>query len=570
MNVGLTGTVWQEIVETNNEYANTGAECSAPVLYGDICMKKRFIILLVLYVVLFSGCQKKDEQPKKEIITSDTEEKTEYVTEEKTKEITEEPTQEEGEKHIDKFTIYSEYNVTEAKQYDKIDYLIFDRAHIKDYSFMKDIEVKKLQVLTSNYPVDLGCVNTEYIEAIFIRDAEIKNANTLKDAPNFTNLIIKNSNNMEVDLSFLNLCKNIGYIELYNCCVKDLTFAENLTELTKILVENSQISDLSPLASCINLEDIEITESRVRDVSALSGLLKLNRLDLKDNYITDISPLKTCLENNLQYVYLEENFITEADVFEYAKDAEGINLSKNYLTKIPRGVLVDGVISDLCSNNIAQISPEEFELLDEKNVIINLFDNPFDSETMEKLVMTGGVYLTTYDDIHIQEEEAIEFNNKMQLILNECNIGDDKEKVFRTLYYVANNCTPDYAEASEHRNNAYGALFDSAMCMGMTDITDSILRHMGIMTKQYHGDTDDLYDNVRHVWNVVYTDGEWYHCDATYSVAYKDANDIPKLVLLSDDEIEKYGHILDAQNIEPCDIALDEIERKNIANKIKR
>ena len=102
----------------------------------------------------------------------------------------------------------------------------------------------------------------------------------------------------------------------------------------------------------------------------------------------------------------------------------------------------------------------------------------------------------------------------------------------------------------------------------MTDITDSILRHMGIMTKQYHGDTDDLYDNERHVWNVVYIDGEWYHCDATYSVAYTDANNIPKLVLLSDDEIEKFGHILDAQNHYPCDVLVDTNEREELKQKM--
>lgn len=58
-------------------------------------------------------------------------------------------------------------------------------------------------------------------------------------------------------------------------------------------------------------------------------------------------------------------------------------------------------------------------------------------------------------------------------------------------------------------NNAYGPLFQGyAICSGYTDLMSLFLDRMGVPNHKV--------SNEKHVWNLVYLDGQWLHLDLTW------------------------------------------------------
>ncbi|EGJ6232919.1 LPXTG cell wall anchor domain-containing protein [Listeria monocytogenes] len=95
-------------------------------------------------------------------------------------------------------------------------------------------------------------------------------------------------------------------------CSLSLSGMENLTNLGFLDLEDNQISDISPLSNLTNLSNLWIDNNQISDISPLSNLTNLSSLDLNNNQISDISPLSNL--TNLRWLGLEDQKISASKV----------------------------------------------------------------------------------------------------------------------------------------------------------------------------------------------------------------------------------------------------------------
>jgi Leucine-rich repeat (LRR) protein len=134
------------------------------------------------------------------------------------------------------------------------------------------------------------------------------------------------------NISGLEYCTNLTYLDLglnqisdisplanltnlTNLCllinhrISDISPLTNLTNLTSLWISGNKINDTSPLANLTNLTDLQITDNQISDISPLAGLTKLTHLEIRTNQISDISPLANLTD--LNYLDLSNNQIDD-------------------------------------------------------------------------------------------------------------------------------------------------------------------------------------------------------------------------------------------------------------------
>lgn len=475
--------------------------------------------------------------------------------------------EEKAEISADKIVITSEEDIQEALKYDSIRYLKIDKANIKDFSFLKNINIELLQVLYNEEPLDMKEINSSSIKQIYLHNVELKNEQEISSFSNLENFVLKHNDNRKdvTNLDFLSECKKLTNIEIENYGITNLSFAKEMKDLKNLSVINSSLEDISGISNCKQLTDITLSEGKIQDIGVLKNLNKLKSIDLSDNYIDDISGINS---KELVYLNLKNNFIKDVSSFNPSNLLIGINLSQNYITDFPTHFIKDGISLDVSYNNISTLSNEDKSLLQNTNVFVNLFDNQLDSRILNEVAYYPTIYFETEQGA-LTPEQAIEYNKKIKEILSTMNKGEDKANAIKVNKYIIHNCRMDYTYNAENKDNAYGALFDQSVCTGMTDLTNSLFRHLDIKVKSYHGDFKDQTDNARHVWSIYQVGNEWYHCDAMQSKLYKDEKGYPKIVMVSDSQIQEYGHILDAINVQKCNSEVSKEERNDLISKIE-
>ena len=78
-----------------------------------------------------------------------------------------------------------------------------------------------------------------------------------------------------------------------------------LSSLTKLDLNNNEISDIKPLASLTNLTLLDLNYNEISDIKPLASLTNLTLLNLADNEISDIKPLASLTQ--LTWLYLSGN-----------------------------------------------------------------------------------------------------------------------------------------------------------------------------------------------------------------------------------------------------------------------
>ncbi len=71
------------------------------------------------------------------------------------------------------------------------------------------------------------------------------------------------------DLSGLDKCPNLTWLNLEGNSVSDLTPLANLTGLMTLVLDANEIEDLTPLAGLINLDVLSLRDNRIADIQAL-------------------------------------------------------------------------------------------------------------------------------------------------------------------------------------------------------------------------------------------------------------------------------------------------------------
>lgn len=94
------------------------------------------------------------------------------------------------------------------------------------------------------------------------------------------------------DLEVLKYTTDLKHIDLgHNGVFTDLSFIAPLTKLEVAIFACTNLRDISGIENCVNLEYLELYHSNVDTVEPLRGLTKLRHLNIGDTKVTDISPL---------------------------------------------------------------------------------------------------------------------------------------------------------------------------------------------------------------------------------------------------------------------------------------
>ncbi|EHC6302443.1 hypothetical protein JSY91_002402 [Listeria monocytogenes] len=131
------------------------------------------------------------------------------------------------------------------------------------------------------------------LNTIFDLSVKDKGRVDLSGVENLTSLSWLVLNNTEIsDLSPVKDLKRLSTLQVTGCGISDLSSLSNLTSLTSLYLESNNISDLSPLANLTGLTFMRLDGNEISDISSLSRLVRLGLLDLTNNQISDVSPLK--------------------------------------------------------------------------------------------------------------------------------------------------------------------------------------------------------------------------------------------------------------------------------------
>ena len=74
--------------------------------------------------------------------------------------------------------------------------------------------------------------------------------------------------------------------------ISDLSGIENLTALTELFLASNQITNISALTGLTEISSLDLWSNQITDISSLANLTRLTSLSIHTNQITDISALQ--------------------------------------------------------------------------------------------------------------------------------------------------------------------------------------------------------------------------------------------------------------------------------------
>ena len=130
------------------------------------------------------------------------------------------------------------------------------------------------------------------------------------DAVAFSVLIVnyKHIRMTSDNLQVLKYCKDLLALDVGHQAISDLSIiGECLPDLRLLIVADNQVWDLSPLENCKHLHYLEIFMNRVSDLSPLTTLHELVDVNISYNPISDITPLLN--SPMMQRVWMESTYV---------------------------------------------------------------------------------------------------------------------------------------------------------------------------------------------------------------------------------------------------------------------
>lgn len=93
------------------------------------------------------------------------------------------------------------------------------------------------------------------------------------------------------DLEPLRYCVDVELLDLGHNGLRNIEFVRYMPKLRVAILAIGYLEDLTPLEGCTQLEYLELFTNRISDLTPLAGLTSLRHLNLTYNRITDPSPL---------------------------------------------------------------------------------------------------------------------------------------------------------------------------------------------------------------------------------------------------------------------------------------
>lgn len=167
------------------------------------------------------------------------------------------------------------------------------------------------------------------LKSLEIPDGEgLKTLMDLEKLPGLTCLYVEGCDGEKI-IKDLKRLKSDRLTELYliDCGITDISFIENMPELTEVSFCSNRISDMTPLTACRKLTAVNFSGNQVTDLSPLKDKTNLTALGLAGNNISDI----TALENmtHLKNLSLSMNRIQDISVLGNMTEMEWLGLSGN-------------------------------------------------------------------------------------------------------------------------------------------------------------------------------------------------------------------------------------------------
>ncbi|WP_294354696.1 leucine-rich repeat domain-containing protein [uncultured Clostridium sp.] len=201
------------------------------------------------------------------------------------------------------------------------------------FNFETKISVSSLEVTFSGRVSK--DINYNYNE-VKIEDNTLKNAFltalnktsddilTSNDLASLTKLNLDNLNISS--LKGLEYCTGLVELSASNNNISDLSPLKNLSKLNILTLKNNNISDLSDLSNLTKLTFLNLSNNNINDVTSLENLSKLTTLSLSNNKIKDASPLASLI--NLTYLNLYKNCIYNVSSLKSLTKLSTLNLSE--------------------------------------------------------------------------------------------------------------------------------------------------------------------------------------------------------------------------------------------------
>lgn len=225
-------------------------------------------------------------------------------------------------------------------------------------------------------------------------------------------------------------------------------------------------------------------------------------------------------------------------------------------TVSPGNMLKEAILSALQEKN-AYLDVIEYGLtVDDTGELAVIFaevinENPDLFYVQSRLAYSGygenGIAALYFFYLDVSDEDRLAYSTRVNEIIALLDTGmSDEEKALFLHDYLAQHCAYAYREYLDgtldpqmHVYDAFGALVKGkAVCQGYAEAYNALLRKAEISSSMCTS------DSMKHAWNVVMIDGDWYHVDVTWDDPTWNAEGRSKhnYFLLSDSEIGNRGH----------------------------
>lgn len=173
------------------------------------------------------------------------------------------------------------------------------------------------------------------------------------------------------DVSFLNELKNLTTLNLSDNQLTDVSFLKELKNLTTLDLNRNQLTNIPELKELKTLVKLDLSYNKLMDASGLKELKKLVKLNLQCNRLIDVLFLSELTQ--ITTLYLGNNQLTNTSGIRRLKGIIVLGLNHNQLTDISEiSELKEITRLNLCGNQLTDISALK-ELT--KITVLDLSDN---------------------------------------------------------------------------------------------------------------------------------------------------------------------------------------------------
>lgn len=139
-------------------------------------------------------------------------------------------------------------------------------------------------------------------------------------------------NNMIYNISFIQNLRELTFLNLYKNKLRNLPPLQDLMYLKNLSLAENQIQDISSIEKLENLRSLNLSQNQIQDISSLRKLEKLENLNLSQNQIQDISSIEKL--ENLEGLYIGDNQIQDILPIRDLKKLQALDLENNRIKEV--------------------------------------------------------------------------------------------------------------------------------------------------------------------------------------------------------------------------------------------